>query len=268
MKPSRNSYDNLSKEDKKTILENMYLQQNKSFYDIAKEYDTYANKIRRDAISFKIPIRDKSEAQKNALKVGNHKHPTKGKSRDQVTKDKIGLGVLSSWAELPESELNKRKQSAKKQWADMTEDQKESMLKLANDAVRLSSKLGSKLENFLLSKLLGDGYKVDFHKEQTLSNTKLQMDLFLPKIDVAIEVDGPSHFLPVWGDDTLKKNISYDQKKQGLILGKGWKLIRIKQKKDFSQARANLLYGKLLDLIRSIELKQHTNENLFIIEDN
>jgi hypothetical protein len=27
-------------------------------YDIAKEYGTYANKIRRDAILFKIPIRD------------------------------------------------------------------------------------------------------------------------------------------------------------------------------------------------------------------
>lgn len=268
MKPSQNSYDSLSKEDKKVILENMYIQQNKSFYDIAKEYGTYANKIRRDAISFKIPVRDKSQAQKNALKVGNHKHPTKGKTRDQKTKDKIGLGVLSSWAELPAAELDKRKKSAKKQWEDMAEEQKESILKLANDAVRLSSKLGSKLENFLLSKLLGDGYKVDFHKEQTLSNTKLQIDLFLPKIDVAIEVDGPSHFLPVWGDDTLKKNISYDQKKEGLILGKGWKLIRIKQQKDFSKARASLLYDKLIATLNSIESKQIANQNLFIIEDN
>lgn len=268
MKPSQNSYDSLSKEDKKVILENMYIQQNKSFYDIAKEYGTYANKIRRDAISFKIPVRDKSQAQKNALKVGNHKHPTKGKTRDQKTKDKIGLGVLSSWAELPAAELDKRKKSAKKQWEDMAEEQKESILKLANDAVRLSSKLGSKLENFLLSKLLGDGYKVDFHKEQTLSNTKLQIDLFLPKIDVAIEVDGPSHFLPVWGDDTLKKNISYDQKKEGLILGKGWKLIRIKQQKDFSKARASLLYDKLIVTLNSIESKQIANQNLFIIEDN
>lgn len=268
MKPSQSSYDSLSKEDKKVIVENMYIQQNKSFYDIAKEYGTYANKIRRDAISFKIPIRDKSEAQKNALKVGNHKHPTKGKSRDQKTKDKIGLGVLSSWAALPEAELDKRKKSAKKQWEEMAEDQKESILKMANDAVRLSSKLGSKLENFLLSRLIGDGYKVDFHKEQTLSNTKLQIDLFLPRIDVAIEVDGPSHFLPVWGDDTLKKNISYDQKKQGLILGKGWKLIRIKQQKDFSKARAGLLYDSLLTMLKSIESKQHVNQNLFIIEDN
>jgi very-short-patch-repair endonuclease len=268
MKQSQSSYDNLSKEDKKVILEKMYIQQNKSFYDIAKEYGTYANKIRRDAISFKIPVRDKSQAQKNALKVGNHKHPTKGKVRDQKTKDKIGLGVLSSWAELPAAELDKRKQSAKKQWEDMAEEQKESILKLANDAVRLSSKLGSKLENFLLSKLLGDGYKVDFHKEQTLSNTKLQIDLFLPKIDVAIEVDGPSHFLPVWGDDTLKKNISYDQKKEGLILGKGWKLIRIKQQKDFSKARAGLLYDKLIATLNSIESKQNANQTLFIIEDN
>ena len=89
------------------------------------------------------------------------------------------------------------------------------------------------LTRFILDSLLQDGYKVDFHKEQSLLNTKLQIDLFLPSMNTAIEIDGPSHFLPVWGEDALAKNISYDQKKQGLILGKGLALIRIKQTKDF-----------------------------------
>jgi hypothetical protein len=61
----------------------MYLDDKKSFADIAKEYDTYSNKIRRDAVGFQIPIRDKSDAQKNALKSGKHQHPTKGKERSQ-----------------------------------------------------------------------------------------------------------------------------------------------------------------------------------------
>jgi very-short-patch-repair endonuclease len=96
---------------------------------------------------------------------------------------------------------------------------------------------------------------VDFHKEQTLSNTKLQIDIFIPSLNVAIEIDGPSHFLPVWGDDTLQKNIKYDNKKTGLVLGKGCALIRIKQTRDFSNARAEILWEKLSEILSSIKTK-------------
>ena len=65
-------------------------------------------------------------------------------------------------------------------------------------------------------------------------------------------MDGPSHFAPVWGDNALKKNISYDQKKEGLIIGKGWHLIRIKQTKDFSPARAKKCYGLLREALNNL----------------
>jgi len=267
MKRSQNLYSELTDQQKKQLIKHLYLEENKSFYDIADQYGTYANKIRRDAKSFNIPIRNKSEAQKNALQIGKHKHPTKGKQRDQKTKDKIGRSVLDSWTNLNEEEILDRKKTAKKQWESLSDDHKQNMLKLANDAVRKSSKTGSKLEKFLLNKLISDGYKVDFHKEQTLSNTKLQIDLFLPKIDTAIEVDGPSHFLPVWGEDALKKNKTYDQKKEGLILGKGWKLIRIKQKKDFSKTRSNIVYDNLISILEIIK-KDKTSDQVYTIEDN
>jgi very-short-patch-repair endonuclease len=135
-------------------------------------------------------------------------------------------------------------------------------------AVRESSKTGSKLENFLLYKLLECDYKVDFHKEQILSNTRLQIDLFLPTMSVAIEVDGPSHFEPVWGEDVLKKNQKYDTKKNGLILGKELVLIRIKQTKDYSDTRARILLEKLLDELRTIKNKFPDRDKRYIeIED-
>lgn len=258
------SYDKLSDDDKKQILNDLYLKQNKSFSDIASIYNTYANKVRRDAIKLKINIRNKSEAQKNALQTGKHKHPTKGTKRDDTVRKKIGHSVLESWSALSDTELENRKQLARDNWDAKSEDEKKQILSLANAAVRETSKTGSKLEKFLLAKLLQDGFKVDFHKEQTLSNTKLQIDLFIPSINTAIEIDGPSHFLPVWGSDVLVKNQKYDNKKHGLILGKGWKLIRIKQQKDFSKARAEIIYKKLKDMI-STDL-QNTNTS-FTIED-
>ena len=48
--------------------------------------------------------------------------------------------------------------------------------------------------------------------------------------DVAIEVDGPSHFYPIWGYDNLQKHITADAKKSGLLLGAGLTVIRVANK--------------------------------------
>jgi len=246
------NYSQMKDGEKIEFLKEQYENNKKSFQDIAKMTGTYANRLRRDAIKFKIKIRDKSEAQKNALKSGRVDHPTKGKERSENTKNKIGLSVLESWEKLSDSELQKRKDKARDNWNSLDENEQEEILKKANEAVRESSKSGSKLEKYLLTELLRDGHSVEFHKEQNLANTKLQIDLFIPKLSIAIEVDGPSHFEPVWGDDVLKRNKSYDNKKSGLILGKGLVLIRIKQSKDYSKSRAYLIYQELKNHIANI----------------
>lgn len=250
---SSKNYKDLSPQEKKEVLYNLYIKKELSISTIADQLGTYSNKIRRDAIKCGIPLRDKSSAQKIALQSGRHKHPTKGTTRDEDTRSKIGLSVLNNWEELSESERAKRQNVAKQNWEGLSEDDKKSRLTLANQAVRRASKEGSKLEKFILQNLVKDGIKVDFHKEQMLSNTRLQIDLFLPTINTAIEIDGPSHFKEVWGKNTLSRNIKYDNKKTGLILGKGLVLIRIKQSRDFSNSRGLLVYNKLLEKINSIK---------------
>lgn len=254
-------YEHLSDTQKKALLKKEYELNKHSFGDIAAQYHTYANKVRRDAIKFKIKIRNKSQAQKNALNSGRTSHPTEGKKRSTEVKSKIGMGVLQSWENLDDKTIKQRKEKARQNWENLSDDVKADILKQANSAVREASKKGSKLELFLLAKLLEDGYRVDFHKEQTLLNTKLQIDLFLPTLNIAIEVDGPSHFAPVWGDDTLKRNKGYDNKKTGLILGKGLVLIRVKQLKDFSKSRAQLIYNNLKNEIDAIQNKFPHSEN-------
>jgi very-short-patch-repair endonuclease len=263
------NYEDMTDGEKKNIINKYYHEQKQSFQQIASDLKTYANKIRRDAIKFKIPIRDKSQAQKNALVTGSHKHPTKGTVRSDETKEKIGKGLIDSWENLSPQELEKRKQKARDQWNSLSTIEQENMIGSAIKAVRDSSKHGSKLEKYILSQLINNGYKVDFHKEQILSNTKLQIDLFIPKLNVAIEVDGPSHFEPVWGEEALNRNIKYDNKKTGLLLGKGAVLIRIKQLKDFSPTRAKIIWDNLKDVIQQIENKFPDIDNrLLIIEDN
>ena len=248
-------YSKLTDNQKQKLIHNDYEIDKLSFRDIAEKYHTYANRVRRDAIKYGITIRDKSQAQKNALTSGKIEHPTKGKNRDQSVKDKIGNGVMESWKKLDKKTLKQRKEKARQNWENLPDDTKADILKQANVAVRVASKNGSKLEVFLLKHLLADGFRVDFHKEQNLVNTKLQIDLFLPTLNVAIEVDGPSHFEPVWGEDTLKRNKSYDNKKTGLIIGKGMVLIRIKQLKDFSNSRGRVIYSELKQRLIEIQNK-------------
>jgi very-short-patch-repair endonuclease len=86
-------------------------------------------------------------------------------------------------------------------------------------------------------------------------------------MNTAIEVDGPSHFEPIWGDDSLSRNQKYDNKKTGLILGKGWVLIRVKQSKDFSPSRALIIYEELKSVLGNIKTKFPTNNRIFEIGD-
>lgn len=260
------AYDKMTDQEKKSIIKKLYSDKKESLAVIADKLSTYANRIRRDAKKYGIVLRDKSIAQKTALKSGRHKHPTKGQTRDEETKEKIGQSVMISWEELSDDIKQQRQQVARDNWNNLSEDTKEQILKSANEAVRKTSKTGSKLEKYLLNNLIADGYKVEFHKEQILLNTKLQIDIFLPTMNVAIEVDGPSHFAPVWGDDALKKNIKYDNKKTGLILGKGLVLIRVKQSKDFSKSRASLLYQELKNILGKIKIKfPDINNRTFLI---
>jgi len=254
------NYNEYSETEKQSLLEKYYIKDQLSIQQIAEMYHLYPNKIRRDLKKYNIDIRTKSDAQKNALKKGTHQHPTKGKKRSEETKQKIGESIIKSWEDMDETKLIARKNKAKQLWEKRSEDEKANILHKANLAVRESSKSGSKLEHFLLNKLIDGGYKVDFHKEQFLVNTKLQIDLFLPELNIAIEVDGPSHFSPVWGEEVLKRNIAYDQKKSGLILGRGYALIRVKQLKDFSNTRAELVSQKLIDAIKTVDTNNRNIE--------
>ena len=254
------NYNDMSDSAKLHIINELYVKKNMSFRDIASKYNTYSNKILRDAKRLGVKIKTKSEAQKNALQTGKHKHPTKGRQRSEEEKRNIGLSVMKNWQSLDDDELEQKKLIYQELWNKKTDDEKADMLHKANLAVRASSKTGSKLEHFVLNFLVEHGFKTEFHKEQMLVNTKLQIDIFLPTMNIAVEIDGPSHFSPVWGEDVLQKNIAYDKKKAGLLIGKGYKLIRIKQTKDFSKARANLICAKLLETIRHIDQgKQQTN---------
>jgi intein-encoded DNA endonuclease-like protein len=64
-----------------------------STYQIAKDLNTYPNKIRRILHKNGIELKTRSEAQKNAIDKGLVNLPTKGKQRSKEEKIKISFGM-------------------------------------------------------------------------------------------------------------------------------------------------------------------------------
>ena len=235
-------------------LDTEYNQKERSFADIAKELGTYPNKIRRAAIEMGIDPRDKSMAQSLALKHGRIKHPTEGSQRTEAVKNKIADGVSASWKQLTEEEYQGRVDQAKEQWKNMSKEEREALMKSAGDAVRKASVEGSKLENFVLNRLRKLDYVVQFHRKGLLMNERLEVDLFLPELKTVIEIDGPAHFLPIWGEENLARNLRSDAQKTGLLLTKGFAVIRVKHlAKHISNKHMRDISTKIEETIKQIK---------------
>ena len=98
------------------------------------------------------------------------------------------------------------------------------------------------------------GHKIETHKKNLIANAKLEIDLYFPKVKTIIEIDGPSHFLPVWGEQKLQKQIKSDEVKTGLILSKGFAIIRVKHLSDtLSLSKQEDLKNRLLSMLEDIE---------------
>lgn len=237
----------------------------RSTYDIAEELKTYPNKIRRILITEGETIRGKSAAQKQALATGRHKHPTKGKERPLSTREKISEKMHGYWVNLDDDTRAERVQQAKTQWENLPAADKELMRKSAARAVREAAKNGSKTEQFLLLTLRSAGYKVEFHKENFISNERLQVDLFLTELNVAIEIDGPAHFFPIWGEESLERHIKADEQKTGLLLDAGFTLIRVKHlAKSISEKYKREVASKIVSILEDIKGKKLTKEQRLI----
>jgi very-short-patch-repair endonuclease len=246
-------YKNLSESKRKKILQQKYTQERKSFAAIAKELGTYANKIRRDAASFGIDIRTRSDAAKTAIEAGRSSPPMKGRQHTTETKLKISESQGEVWDKLNEEELLERSRIGKESWDQKSPQEKDLIIKKGSAAIREAARTGSKLEKFILKELTDRKFRVQFHKEHFLRNQKLEIDLFVEDVRAAIEIDGPSHFEPVWGYENLERNQRSDMEKTGLILDQGFVLIRIKQDRRSSQRYFRKVLDKLVVELEKIK---------------
>ena len=236
-----------------TKIVKLYTKDQKSTYEIAEIFQTYPNKIRRVLKKHGVELKSKSDAQKNALKKGTAKIPTQGQKRTKEERLKISKGLQYRWDNISDEDYNRHVNQAKERWAKLSELEKKNMSAAAALSIRKAGKEGSKLEKFLNYELTRSGYKVEAHKKNLIPNERLEIDLYFPRLKTIIEIDGPSHFLPVWGEEKLQKQIKSDKVKTGLILSKGFAIIRVKHLSDsLSLSKQEDLKNKLISLLENI----------------
>jgi len=245
----------LSDEKRLAKYRELYNKQKLSWAKIAKELGTYANKVRRDATRLGLESRDKSAAQKVAISEGRHEHPTKGKTQSEQTRIKISESQGKVWDNMDEEEREYRSQIGIEAWNKKTAYERSEFFKRSSEAIQQASRHGSKVERYLYDYLTKKGYRVDKHKEHILQNEKFHIDLYVRDCRLAIEVDGPTHFEPVYGEEKLRKRQAADSQKNGLILSAGMVLVRVKLTKRESQRYIREIKEKVIEIIHQIEDK-------------
>jgi len=232
--------------EKQKQINDWYHNQGYSIAWIANKLKTSPFKLKKEMVELGIPIKDKSQAQKDALK--RTPHPTKGKKRSQKIKDQIARSRAKSWENLSDKERQEISNKHKEEWNNRDAKDKERIHTKATKARLQTLKDGSRLERFLHQELQKE-YNVQLHAEHKVKNDKLHFDLFLPREKTVIEIDGPSHFLPIWGVEELKQTKAADRQKNGLVIGNGWRIIRIRFEKTPSTYRSKLILEQVLNVL-------------------
>lgn len=242
----------INKEETDKIIK-YYTEDLESLQMIAERYGTYVNKIRRLLIKCGVKIRTFGESQKLALDIGRNEHPTKGKKRTEEEKEKISLGVYETWENFSEDKRKRLKKEAKERWENKSEKEREELSLAAKKAMQKAAVNGSKMENFLREEFEKVGIPVIFHKKDLVKNTNLEVDIFIPSHNTAIEIDGPTHFLPIFGEERLVKTMESDKVKIGLLMSAGYNILRVKclvknVSRAFAKKVSQILISSLEDM--------------------
>lgn len=250
------NYKSLSDEDKKELLLHYNHDEKISLGKIAKMAGTYTQFMIREFNRLKLTCLTKSEIMKTNFERGGF-HPTKGRERTDAEKKSIGQSISRVREEHPEKWDNMNAAVAE-YWAGKTQEERSAIGSHAANHVRDAAVNGSRLEHFLREKLYEAGYVSVQHKTGVLIREGLEFDLYIPELSLVIEVDGPTHFKPIFGDKELSNAARRDLAKTALAIDSGFKMLRVKQKKNYSLTYFNHLAKMTIELVDRIKNKTET----------
>lgn len=111
----------------------------------------------------------------------------------------------------------------------------------------------SKLEDIIINYI-----KKDFPSLKIVANDStivgLELDIFLPELRLAIELNGPFHYEPIYGSDKLERMQRNDKQKQIACNEKGIELLVINTShiRYLKQEKIDLVYNDIKSIINQV----------------
>lgn len=240
--------------DSHAFLKREYEIDNKSTSQIAKEQGTYPMTIRRALIKQGFKIRDKSQAQKNNLEKNGS--PLQGRERTREERLRISMGLQDYWENMTEEEKVTakliRSQIGKSAWDKKTDEQKKNAVNKMRVGNNKKGRKGSKNENAVADMLLNAGFNIIQRSKDFTPGRRYEIDIALVKDRVAIEWDGPNHFSPIYGEESLALVKAKDDIKNYSLTKSGWTVIRVRDHSTSStMAFCRRACDKIIDAIKN-----------------
>ena len=233
------------------IVRELYLEQGLSMRAVAKKVGVPLATLSRFMKRVGIGARSKGEAQKNYLK--EHDHQMKGRKHSDETKKKISHSLGDFWDSLDDEQREEVKRKIgsawQRKWAGMSDQERKLMMEGLASKARDAQGNGSRLERFIAEELRKRGYTVEERSTNYTSGKDFEVDLALPKERIAIEVDGPTHFLAIYGDEHLAQQRERDARKDDQVNAVGYNMLRVR---DNNGPLSQLRIDKIEQAIKEI----------------
>ena len=202
-------------------------QEGESTYEIGQTFNLFSTQIVRILKKNNVPLRDNKES--NLKKFERGRIATwEGKNLPEEMRLNISKGQIEYWDKASDEDLEKASQRGKEIWEKRTPAEREAVVEAAKAGLEKAKREGSRIEKVVRLQLISLGVKYERHKKSLIPNQNLEIDIYLPEHRAVIEVDGPTHFLPIFGQARLENQIKRDMKKNGLLMGYGYVILRIK----------------------------------------
>lgn len=228
--------------------------------EVAKKYKRSQSTVNRLFKKLGVKIRSASEAQKLALSSGRSKNPTAGVGHSTTAKINMSEKAANRWARITDAEREKFKETARQRWAKLSESDKREMLRLAGVALKRVATEGSEIEQYLEQGLLGLNFMVQKHVKNFMGG-QYEIDILLKDEGVAVELDGPHHFLPIFGEERLEKTMKFDAAKNGTLISMGLSIIRVKcLYKNLTEKMKRDTLSLIVDTINKIKSGEITSK--------
>lgn len=235
-------------------LRDLYWDRGLSLRKIAEELKRPLSTVNKYMNKYGIERRTKSDAQSGFL--ANNNHPMQGKKHTQETKDQISETLGSFWENLSEDEREEYRKRVgsgwRNKWEAMSKAERENMIAGLNAAGRANQGNGSRFERFVASELQSRGYGVEVRTHNYMPSAKFEVDIALAAQRVMIEVDGPTHFMDIYGEEALERQQAKDEEKNKYLTDSRFAVLRIQDNNGpLSQARMQRIVEKIEEVAKT-----------------